>query len=274
MFPRPHPQDAPGERRTILLIADESPVRGLVSTFLTTMGCACAIISNNADLSIAEREFFDAVLIDLANAGVPVEQAIQKIQSVQPGLSEKFLVFSSGVTDPRMVALIGRYGLQQLSQGILLQELWATLQEFFSPPRSAMPLQRDLQVAQLIFDSFRSPQPAGLRASGALTRQLAYQHRDATIDLLIEAKEESGRVSLAGQVLGFNLRKGANHGLAVLLIDRMKTLARTATNQFGEFHLEFEFVEGAGLQIRVSEGSWASIPLGKLEWVKKRLAGS
>jgi len=56
----------------------------------------------------------------------------------------------------------------------------------------------------------------------------------------------------------------------VLLIDGMTTVARTTTNQFGEFLLEFEIMEDPGLQIRVREG-WAAIPLGKMDWAKKWL---
>ena len=45
-----------------------------------------------------------------------------------------------------------------------------------------------------------------------------------------------------------------NDGLVVLLISGVKTIARTATNQFGEFQLEFESIEDPGLQNQAARG--------------------
>jgi len=36
--------------------------------------------------------------------------------------------------------------------------------------------------------------------------------------------------------------------------------------------LEFDLVGDASLQIQLDEGSWASIPLGKMDWVKKQFS--
>ena len=77
-------------------------------------------------------------------------------------------------------------------------------------------------------------------------------------------------MSLAGQVMGSGMRKAENANLVVLLLDGLKTVAHTVTNELGEFQLEFDLLEDAGLQIRLGEGSWTSIVLGKMEWAKKR----
>ena len=81
-------------------------------------------------------------------------------------------------------------------------------------------------------------------------------------------------MSLAGQVMGSGMRKTENSGLVVLLLDGSKTVAWTATNELGEFQLEFDLLEDAGLQIRLGEGSWAAIVLGKMDWAKTPLADS
>jgi CheY-like chemotaxis protein len=273
MFQHQNSEDPVRERRKVMLMARDSAERRLISTFLMTMGCGCVVVSTQEEFAGFEHETFDAVLIDVANSGVATEQAIARIHELHPSLSERILAFSSDVIDPEMIELIERYRLRQMSKEALLQQIWATLQELFEAPRLGKPLPRSMQVAQLIFDSFRMPLPAGVRGSPEPGRQLAYQHQNKIVDLLIEPREESGRVSLAGQVMGAGMRKGENSGLPVLLIDRMKTLARTTTNQFGEFQLEFEVVENAGLQIRLGDGSWASIPIGKMDWVKKKLSG-
>lgn len=273
MFQHQHNEGPIRERRKVLLIAGDSSPRRLISTFLMTMGCSCVVVSTQEEFAVFERESFDAVVIDVANSGVETEQAIVRLHDLHPSLSERILVFSSDVADPEVIEVVERYRLRQISQEGLLQQVWATLQELFEAPRLGKPLPQGMQVAQLIFDSFRLPLPIGVRGSPEPGRQLAYQHQNKIVDLLIEPREETGRVSLAGQVMGAGMRKGENSGLPVLLIDRMQTLARTATNQFGEFQLEFDVVENLGLQIRLGEGSWASIPLGRMDWIKKLLSG-
>jgi hypothetical protein len=131
------------------------------------------------------------------------------------------------------------------------------------------PLQ--MPAAQLVFDSFHSPRPSGIRGSRGTARQLAYQHKDTTVDFLIEPTEDSGQVCIAGQVLDTRLASGKTRALAVVLLDQMKILSKTSTNQSGEFRLEFPFRENAYIQIHVRAGSWISIPLGNMEWLKQFL---
>jgi hypothetical protein len=156
-----------------------------------------------------------------------------------------------------------------MSQEILVQQLWAALQEIFAGPQMASLTPRNTQVTQLIFDRLRAPLPDGVHSLSATGRELAYRHKDAIVDIVMESKEDSGRVSLAGRVVGNKIARDENNGLSVLLTDPMKTLARTRTDKFGEFNLEFDLLEDASLQIRFGEKSWASIPLGKMDWVKK-----
>jgi hypothetical protein len=128
---------------------------------------------------------------------------------------------------------------------------------------------RGMEVAQLVLDSFRTPLPAAVRSSRESGRHFAYRHKNLMIDVLLKAEVESGRVLVMGQVMGLGKGVGKNDGLVVLLKDGVKTIVRTATNQFGEFQLEFESIEDPSLQIRLREGCWAAIPLSKMDWAIK-----
>ena len=273
MLQRHHLEEDPqGDPRRVLLVTADVSVRGLVSTFLWSMGCSCVIAANAVDLANVELATFDAVLIDAADSGTDAEQAIAKIIELHPSLAERILVLSSGVTDPPLLELVERHGLRQMSEEILLQQLWETLQDIFSGPQMAKRRPRNTQGTQLIFDRLRAPLPDGIHTWPATGRHLAYNHKDAIIDIVIEPKHESGQVSLVGHVVGAKIRNDENRGLSVVLTDGMKTLARTKTDKSGKFKLDFDPVEDAGLQIRLSGRSWASIPLGKMDWVKRQFS--
>lgn len=257
------------QRRKVLLAGAEPSVQGLISTFLHTMGWTCTVIQNKEEApAILQRETFDAVVIDLGRSETEAEQTILRIKQIRPSLGDRMLAISHGTADRRILELMERHDLIQLFQDSLLPQLWATLQELVSP-RSRELTPRAMQASRMIFDSFRYPLPAGVRSLAPGARQLAYQHHKTIIDVSIEFAEGTGKMSLAGQVLDGE-RKGKNDGLSVLLVSGMGTLARTATNQFGEFHVECDFPEDVSLEIRLGERSWVLVPLGKMDWAAKR----
>jgi len=271
MFYKQNLEHPHGEPRRVLLIAGESSVRPRIATLLSTMRCVCVLVSSTDEFIGIQDESFDAVLIDVSNSGIPAEHVLVRLNELHPSLSVRILAFSSGATSLELIELFERYDLRLISREPLLVQIWARLEDLFAAPRAAKHLRRNVQIAQLIFDSFRLPLPAGMRSLHQSGRQLAYQHKNKIVDVFIEPKTEFGRMSLAGQVMGSGIKKLENAGLVVLLLDGLKTLARTVTNESGEFHLEFDFLEDAGLQIRLGEGSWAAIVLGKMDWAKKRL---
>jgi CheY-like chemotaxis protein len=272
MLQRQHlegPLDGP---RRVLLVSADLPVRGLVSTFLGSMGCSCVIAAGAVEFANLELANFDAVVIDGADSGMDTEQAIARIIELHPSLAERILVLSNAGTDPQLLESVERQGLRQMSREILLQQLWAMLQEILAGPQMARLRPRNNQITQLIFDRLRAPLPDGVHALPATGRQLVYKHTDTLIDIVMEPTKESGRVSLAGRVETAGIPKSENNGHSVLLTDGIKTLARTRINKLGEFNLEFDVAEDAGLQIRLDEGSWAFIPLGKMDWVRKQVS--
>jgi CheY-like chemotaxis protein len=270
MLQSKNPEAPSVQRRKVLLVGAEPSVQGLISTFLVTMGWTCTVVPDKEETpATLQREAFDAVVIDLGRSETRAEQAILTIKQIRPSLGDRMLAISSDVGDHKMSELMERHGLIQLSQEGLLPQLWAALQQLFVSPRSRELPPRGMQVARMIFDSFRHPLPGGVRGSSPAARQLAYQHNKTIIDLSIQFAEGSGGLSLAGQVL--DERKGKNDSLSVLLVSGTGTLARTATNEFGEFHLECEFPEDASLEIRLGERSWVLLPLGKMDWAEKQV---
>lgn len=257
------------QRRKILLVGAEPSVQGLISTFLLTMGWTCTAVQNKEETPvILQRETFDAVVMDLGRSGPDAERTILRIKQIRPSLGDRMIALSSGVSGREMSELMERHNMVQVSQKGMLPRLWATLQELVIARRSWQVPVRSMGIPRIIFDSFRSPVPAGVRTPSPGARQLAYQYKSAVIDLSIEFPEGSGRTSIAGQLVDGE-RKAMTDGLSVLLVSGAGTLARTATNQFGEFHLEFESTESVSLEIRLGERSWVLVPLGKMDWARK-----
>ncbi len=266
-----NPEAASVPRRKLLLVGAEPSVQGLITTFLLTMGWTCTVVHDREEVpAVLQREGFDAVVIDLGHSEPHAEQVILRIKQIRPSLGDRMIAISNTVGDRRMLELMERHDLIKLSQESLLPQLWATLQVLFDSPRSRELPPRATQMARMIFDSLRYPLSPGVRGLSPGARQLAYQHKRMIIDVSLELAEGSGRMSLAGQVLDGE-RKGKNEGLSVLLVSGNGTLARTATNEFGEFQVECEFPEDVSLEIRLGERSWVLVPLGKMDWARERM---
>ena len=104
-------------------------------------------------------------------------------------------------------------------------------------------------LAKLVYDSFREPLPAGVRAGHRLSRQALYEAGDYCVDLRMEHEQGSSTVLLVGQVAN---RKQPHQALArvpVVLMSGKSLLARTLSNEFGEFQLEY--VPGKHLKLLV-----------------------
>lgn len=116
-------------------------------------------------------------------------------------------------------------------------------------------------IAQLIFDSLRSPLPVGVRAASAAPRQLLYGAGNHRIDVRFEPRVDSEKVSLVGQILdSTNPDKGVDR-LPVVLLKDGQILSESWTNQFGEFHLECNLESGLKLRIRLPHVAEIFVPL-------------
>jgi len=104
---------------------------------------------------------------------------------------------------------------------------------------------------ELLFDSFLQPLAAGARASGRHTRQMLYRADPYQIDVQIEAKPESRRLAVTGQLLDLSRPSIVGHDVGVVLSNRRGHAVHLVTNQFGEFSGEVE--KGDDVELSIAE---------------------
>jgi len=112
------------------------------------------------------------------------------------------------------------------------------------------------RMARLIFDSLLQPLPAGVRGAGPSPRRILATLGSWSVDLRLESSS-GRRVSLAGQVL----RSGKGGGPLkppVVLMSGDVLVAETSANEFGEFELQFDEMNGLRLYLEIA----ASRPMG------------
>jgi hypothetical protein len=95
-------------------------------------------------------------------------------------------------------------------------------------------------VAEVIFDSFRTPVVAGARSAGMQSRQMLFSANPFQIDVNIEAKPGETRLSVTGQLMDTSQPDSIARGIPVTLSNRRGQTIQTVTNNFGEFHGEIE----------------------------------
>lgn len=127
----------------------------------------------------------------------------------------------------------------QETEGGLPNSVLRSMKDRFSLHRPKKLGEKIAAHAALVFDSFRQPLLAGMRASsGALARQLLYKAGRYTIKLQVEPGAGEERLSIVGQILDEQEPAGGLRDIAVRALKGSKTLDRTVTNRLGEFHLE------------------------------------
>ena len=97
-----------------------------------------------------------------------------------------------------------------------------------------------VHLAQLLFDSFSHPAPAGIRSAPTRIRQLLYRAQPYQIDLQIEFRQESNHLVVTGQLLDVSHPDMIGRDVQVTLSNRRGSVVKTMTNQFGEFRGEVE----------------------------------
>jgi hypothetical protein len=116
-------------------------------------------------------------------------------------------------------------------------------------------------IAELLFDSLRSPMTAGVRSSSISARQLLYGIGDYRLDIRIEPQEDSDKVALVGQVLNSAEPDQPIGVISVVLKRGNKVVAQSTTNRFGEFQLECDLESSLRLQAGLPHGQVVQIPL-------------
>jgi len=120
-------------------------------------------------------------------------------------------------------------------------------------------------LAQVLFDSCAQPLLAGVRASGAVARQVVYEAEGLTVDLRFDVVVPSGKVAAVGQILDSRVpRERVNGAPVVVWTENGQLVATTTANSYGEFQLEFEARDGLRLTARVG-GRRVRMPLVNLK---------
>jgi predicted nucleic acid-binding Zn ribbon protein len=96
-----------------------------------------------------------------------------------------------------------------------------------------------LLVANLTYDSASDLLPQGARAHRAATRQMMFQAGDFCLDLCVDRELDSSRVTLLGQLANAKDPRIQMAQCPVLILAGDKILTQTASNEFGEFSLEY-----------------------------------
>jgi hypothetical protein len=139
----------------------------------------------------------------------------------------------------------------------------------FIPHRPAGLLESVARRIVLIFDSFRQPAPAGVRAAAlARPQQLLYKAGRYTIRLRVEPEPGSERMSIVGQILDEQGQAESLRDIAVLALDGSTTLDQTLTNNLGEFSLEP--IASDSLQLSVGLPEIGTFTVHAHRWAKER----
>lgn len=94
-------------------------------------------------------------------------------------------------------------------------------------------------VGRLVYDSFREPLPAGMRAHDRLARHALYEAGDLFVDVQLE-HAPAGVVTMLGQVSEREMPRVRRHPLPVLLTSGRGLVASAVCNQLGEFELTYK----------------------------------
>ena len=120
-------------------------------------------------------------------------------------------------------------------------------------------------ASELLFDSSAQPLPPGARTSVVSGRQLLYRIGSVYIDMEIDRKADSQRAALVGQMLDSARPGHPLAGVPVALHDRGRNVARTLSNDNGEFRLEFDIRTDLKLQVSVDRRHPVYLPITKMD---------
>ena len=118
-------------------------------------------------------------------------------------------------------------------------------------------------VAKLVYDSFRDPLPAGVRMQHRLSRQALYEAGRYSVDVRLEHERGCARINLVGQIADREQPTTDLGDVPVLLMSGKAVIARTLSNRFGEFQMEYEPARHLWLYVTVEQrGKGLEVRLG------------
>lgn len=143
----------------------------------------------------------------------------------------------------------------------------------YEPPASALRLARAIyqipkpqrMLARLVFDTFREPLQAGVRAQDRQTRHALYEAGGYCVDLRLDQPRPNDMATLVGQLADRDHPGVDADDVRVELKTRKEILASANCNRFGEFQLEYRPAPALRLDVILgSSGKRLELPLGGL----------
>ena len=247
-------------QRKVLVLGADALVRSNVRVLLGSMGYHCVVASTLKEaLPLLEEEKPDAVILDPRQVGSPPARMVAAFHKMVPTLRGRAIVLTDEESDPELLRVLDAYSLPRVPRDLLLQEVWPSLDSL---------LRRDIvhrqitQSARLVLDSFFQPLYAGVRNLQQLSaRRLLYESGSLMADLSLEPQGNSQLITLAGQVLDAAQPERQLASLSLVLQGQAGPIAVASTNEFGEFHFDFDSEPGVRLEIGVKANYWVSLEL-------------
>jgi DNA-binding NarL/FixJ family response regulator len=235
-------------------------VRDNVRILLGSMGYHCVVASTLKEaLALLEAEKPDAVILDPRQVGSPPARMVAAFHRMVPTLRGRAIVLTDTESDQELLRVLDAYSLPQVPRDLLLQEVWPSLDSLV---RRNIVHRQITQSARLVQDSFLQPLYAGVRSLQPLSaRRLLYESGSLMADLSLEPQENSQLITLAGQVLDAGQPERQLASLSLVLQGQAGPIAVATTNEFGEFHFDFDSEPGVTLEIGIKANHWVSLEL-------------
>jgi hypothetical protein len=129
-------------------------------------------------------------------------------------------------------------------------------------------------LAHLVFDTFHQAAFAGVRHGPVDSRCLLYRAGPLFIDLNLDLTQSSGHIALQGQVMDSDTKTKGIEEIPVMLQSGQETLARTLTDEFGEFELECEARKGLQISLAVNPQKNVLIVLDESVWAARQTSAA
>lgn len=249
----------------VLMLGANPLVRDDVRVLLGSMGYQCLVASAlKKAVELFELEKPDAAILDPEAADSPPARVVASFHKRVPDLRGHFIVLVRKESDPELLQVLDAYCVPKVRLDALFQELWPSLDSLLRRPTISRQMTR---CAPLVFDSFLQPALAGIRSSPPMCRQLRYEFDTLVADLSLERQRDSRHITLMGQVLDTAKGEPPVGGIPILVQGHSGLIGIARTNEWGEFHFEFESEPGIALEIKASESFWVSAGLPDLQSV-------
>jgi hypothetical protein len=190
---------------------------------------------------------------------------------------EEWADFARGQLDPERRAQMQAHLDQGCRMCTQILDLWKSVLDVARKGKQFEPLESDIRWARALYAAYPQvrgsevefqvprlvgrgrPALAGARGAGPALGHFMFQKEDLFLDLQFKVQDEG--VSLAGQILNSAAQETRYRNTAVILNGEEGEITRTATNEFGEFRLEYRLQRNLVLVIELEDKSHLITPL-------------